>query len=660
MLSTALAAVLTTVVVVELFARRHAEAQAESTLRQIAWNLRDALDHGMAQHYEQVKVLSALDVFRTGSSADIRRTLNHLKLSFPQYAWVGLTDSRGRVIASSEGLLEGADVAKRPWFGGAQQGMYVGDVHPAVLLEKLLPVQNEPWRFVDVAAPVYGAEGELRGVLGAHLSWGWAREVHARLLDPALATAGAEVLIVASNGKVLLGPPGLEGTDLPKGTLEAASKERLRITIFKVQRLQHQRVFAAVAPTKGDGAYPGLGWQVLVRQPEAQALADYQALRNDILRVGAIVALLSGAAAVLIAKLLATPLRRLARHLNNDEPVRIERIGLFREARQLAEALQRSAERQHRLMTELQDANELLERRVAQRTQVLQETNQQLVDAEQLVKGIANGVPALIGYFDREERCRFANEPAARRYGHTSESVRGLRLQEVLDEQLYAEHAPHIRQALVGEPSHFETTVWRAGRQLHFKVNVVPACDDAQVVNGFYLMTMEVTALAEARQAAAASALRLRTIADNLPVLIAYYDRDLTVQFCNATFKEWVGIDPANAIGRPLRTVIGDTLFNQRRSALQRALAGEQVRFEMQSTALGTTRDLDTTYVPHIEEGRVVGVYSLSSEVTALKEGSAAWRHWREWTCSPACPTGVTSWNDCPRHWPVAVAVKQA
>lgn len=344
-LFTALVAVLTTVVVVEVFARRHAEAQAESSLRQIAWNLRDALDHGMAQHYEQVKVLSALDVFRTGSNEDIRRTLNHLELSFPQYAWVGLTDARGRVVASSKGLLEGADVAKRPWFGGAQQGMYVGDVHPAVLLEKLLPAQDEPWRFVDVAAPVYGPDGELRGVLGAHLSWGWARQVHARLLDPALSKHGAEVLIVASNGKVLLGPPGTEGTDLPKGTLEAVASKERRTTSFGVQRVQDQRVFAAVAATRGDGAYPGLGWHILVRQPEAQALADYQALRNDILRVGAIVALLSGAAAVLIAKLLATPLRRLARYLNNDEPVRLDRIGLFREARQLAEALQRSAER---------------------------------------------------------------------------------------------------------------------------------------------------------------------------------------------------------------------------------------------------------------------------------------------------------------------------
>ena len=231
-LVTAVVAVSTTVGVVELFARRHAEATAEATLRQLAWNLRDALDHGMGQHYEQVKVLSALDVFRSGSEAEIRRALTQLKQSFPQYAWVGLTDPKGHVVASTEGLLEGADVSKRPWFGGAQRGMYVGDVHPAVLLEKLLPLQTEPWRFVDVAAPVYGSDGELRGVLGAHLSWRWAREVHARLLEPSLSHRGAEILVVGSNGKVLIGPSGVEETDLPKESMAAPAGVERRHSHF--------------------------------------------------------------------------------------------------------------------------------------------------------------------------------------------------------------------------------------------------------------------------------------------------------------------------------------------------------------------------------------------------------------------------------------------
>ena len=378
-------------------------------------------------------------------------------------------------------------------------------------------------------------------------------------------------------------------------------------------------MFTVATATRGDGTYPGLGWHIVVRQPEAQALADYKTLREHMLQVGAVVAALCCAAAVVIARLLSRPLRRLARALDADHPVDVTRIGLFREARRLAHALQQSYERHHKLTAELQHTNENLELRVAERTRVLEETNVQLAEAEQLVKGIANGVPALIGYFDTTQRCHFANEPAARRYGHTMASAIGVPLQEIFDEPLYEQHRPHIDLALRGQASHFEATVERAGQELHFKVNVVPAWGTGQDVVGFYLMTMDVTALARARLQAAASAQRLRTIADNLPVLIAHYDRDLVLDFCNATFKEWVGIDPEDAVGQPLRAVIGDALFEQRRTGLEQALAGQQVRLQMQSTALGITRDLETTYVPHVENGQVVGVYSLSSDISALK-----------------------------------------
>ncbi|MEQ8969417.1 MAG: hypothetical protein RIE73_03370 [Coleofasciculus sp. C1-SOL-03] len=49
---------------------------------------------------------------------------------------------------------------------------FVGDVHPALLLEKYLPnPTNQPLRFVDIAAPVWDNNGQFSGVLGAHLYW---------------------------------------------------------------------------------------------------------------------------------------------------------------------------------------------------------------------------------------------------------------------------------------------------------------------------------------------------------------------------------------------------------------------------------------------------------------------------------------------------------
>lgn len=94
---------------------------------------------------------------------------------FHHCAWIGLTDPKGRVLASAGGLLEGVDVSKRPWWQGALNQPFVGDVHDAVLLEKLLPKQAEPWRFVDFSVPIKAPDDELQGVLGVLLSCAWAR-----------------------------------------------------------------------------------------------------------------------------------------------------------------------------------------------------------------------------------------------------------------------------------------------------------------------------------------------------------------------------------------------------------------------------------------------------------------------------------------------------
>ena len=64
-------------------------------------------------------------------------------------------------------------------------------------------------------------------------------------------------------------------------------------------------------------------------------------------------------------------------------------------------------------------------------------------------------------------------------------------------------------------------------------------------------MVERTAALTEAERRSAAGEQRLRTIADNLPVLISYIDRDERLQFLNATFGAWTGVPVAQAIGTP-------------------------------------------------------------------------------------------------------------
>ena len=54
---------------------------------------------------------------------------------------------------------------------------------------------------------------------------------------------------------------------------------------------------------------------------------------------------------------------------------------------------------------------------------------------------------------------------------------------------------------------------------------------------------------------------RMHVIADSLPVLIAYVDRDQRYVFMNRAYEAWFGIDPESARGRTIREVLGNELY---------------------------------------------------------------------------------------------------
>lgn len=113
---------------------------------------------------------------------------------------------------------------------------------------------------------------------------------------------------------------------------------------------------------------------------------------------------------------------------------------------------------------------------------------------------------------------------------------------------------------------------------------------------------------------------RLREVTDNLPALVAYIDTAQCFQFCNATFQSWLRLDPAAQIGRPMAEVLGPVLYEARRPAVERALAGERVEFDVETPVNGEMRCLHNVYIPdRAHDGSIRGLYALSSDVSAQK-----------------------------------------
>lgn len=321
------------------------EAEIGSSLSEISYQMAEKLDHYMWSRAGEIDVLSQLDTLRQPSDpAAIRRLLDGLQKSIPSFTWVAFLNPKGDVVASTAGILTGQNIAKRPVFQNGIKGRFIGDVHEAVLLAKLLPnPSGEPLQFVDISVPVKNDAGETVGVLAAHLSWEWSEEVEQSILQPLKDRKSSYDIFIVSqtDDTVLLGPEGTVGTPLSLTGLTAAQAGRN--SSGTVQWPDGQTYLTGFAYGDGYLDYPGLGWTVIVREPVDSAFASVAELRNRFLWLGGISALVFAIIGWFAAGFVSKPLKNIAQaaeRLRQGEDVPIPRHRGIRDIETLSVSLQ--------------------------------------------------------------------------------------------------------------------------------------------------------------------------------------------------------------------------------------------------------------------------------------------------------------------------------
>lgn len=130
----------------------------------------------------------------------------------------------------------------------------------------------------------------------------------------------------------------------------------------------------------------------------------------------------------------------------------------------------------------------------------------------------------------------------------------------------------------------------------------------------------DVTELAASRAQAAESEERLRTIADNLPALIAYLDTGMRYRFANQRYRDWLGVHTADMLGKTVEQALGAEFYAARAEALRNCLNGHAAHVEVEEDRGRHKRIISSTYLPHIRDGMVVGMYVLSTDATAARK----------------------------------------
>ena len=249
------------------------------------------------------------------------------------------------------------------------------------------------------------------------------------------------------------------------------------------------------------------------------------------------------------------------------------------------------------------------------------EAELRLAASERHLLDITNNIPAMVAYFDMQERCKYANDLALKLLGVDRSALNGITLRAALGDASYDQQRPYLVEALSGRRVRFEGKSLYKGRDAHFQAHLIPDLEEDGAQSGFYAMSFDITALTRAQEQQARVERQLRAITDNLPVLISYLDREERFRFANATYRDWLGVEPAALIGRRLAEVVADpSQYEERREWLRRALAGERVRFELETIMLGIKRGLQVVYIPDRQvDGTIAGVFALYSDITPLK-----------------------------------------
>jgi PAS domain S-box-containing protein len=252
-----------------------------------------------------------------------------------------------------------------------------------------------------------------------------------------------------------------------------------------------------------------------------------------------------------------------------------------------------------------------------------------LTDLRQLV----DTVPSMLGYWNRDLTCRFANRAYASWFGADADALVGCHISQLLGPELYALNRPRLEAALNGEPQVFERDVVGPDQRVrqslaHYQPDVVDG-----VVVGILVAVSDVTSLKEAETRAAAlqdENRRLAMVARLTSNAVFTTDAQRRITWVNAGFERMSGYSAEEALGRIPRELVGfegtDPATVERLTHAQQT--GQAIRCEILNRGktgriYWAAKELQPL---HDADGQIAGFMSIETDITDRVHAEAAIR----------------------------------
>ena len=571
-------------------------------LAQIAAQYRDKLDASLAERMDDVAALAFLDTSTPdGGTPERRKARIDQLMRNHDFVWVGYANPSGRVEISAGGMLQGADVSARPWFGAARERAALLDAHEAVLLSKLLPPTKEPRRFVDLAMPI----GEGRGVIGAHLDFAWAGRLRADIQRDADARTPFELLLTQADGTVLIGPAALVGTRVP---LPLGARVGAPAAIER--GADGEDYLAGGSASRGIGNGLTLGWVTIARERASVAFAPVRELQRSILLAGLVLALAGIGAGWLLATRIARPLESLADAAQaiarGDHRTTLPRLRDNLEMARLSESLRAMLAHLREQAESLREAQDSLDQRVRERTAELVKLQAQLEleiadtmvardDAAKAHEQLALALDAsrlALWDFDVERDQVFLSASWSKMLGGPAVETRigSAALAQLVPETWRERVRAHVQGVIAGSVAeyHIEHPVARKDGSEMWIISTGRVAGRGADGRALRILgtNRDITERVQAMAALRASEERFRLAFDNPAAGVALVAPDGRFLAVNRTFQKMLGYTEAEMLATTFRALTHPDDLRQNEALINEALQGRRESYEYEKRFL--------------------------------------------------------------------------
>ena len=163
------------------------------------------------------------------------------------------------------------------------------------------------------------------------------------------------------------------------------------------------------------------------------------------------------------------------------------------------------------------------------------------------------------------------------------------------------------------------------GRVVELRLDPLPG-------SGFVATCHDVTARVRTAEALRDSERRIRVYTDNVPVLIAYLDKDERYRFTNRPYQQALSLPARQTEGRTALEVIGAERYARLKPYIDGVLAGQEQQFEIEFPTNDVKIEIAAgTYIPHVDNtGSVVGFFLLYQDITQARKAEVELRQSKE------------------------------